>query len=238
MKKTLNNNVLLRLHVNNVFNDKITFKSGYQLFLTHNPNELRDTVNTKWEVVTAPEKLTFKKFPAIKNDMDHKVPVEIQQGDFVYVVYTKVIEALGSKVTGGKNVSPSSYIDGEYCYIIVPYVRLIMMERNGEIQPLNGKLICEVKEKKLTSKTIILPPSIEPQKAKLSKAKIIYKGLQATEMFDFKLQKWVSLGMSEISVGDTILFKSGLQIKVDYSLSANSDLYFIDSCHVMAKVEE
>lgn len=234
MIRLLNNNVLLRLPKNEVFKDKISIAGGHTLFIPTDPNEPRNTINPRWEVAGIPEKLVYKEKLRVKIDLDHKIPIEIRCGDYVYVIYSQLLESLGDKASKlRENHNPTWYEEDGYIYIIVKYIRLILVERGNTILPLNGKLICEVLDKDFKSDKLILPDIYKQDKKKVARAIVISKGSDATERYNFKTQKWNHLYTYPIKEGTVIFFQNGMQSNIDYSINEKRDLVFIESVHVM-----
>lgn len=201
--KLLFNNVLIRPDRDN---DQIILSTGHKLYLDTSFEKEKHSV-CSGVVVKAPEKLIFDR--ENMNCALFDTDVEIKEGDHVIFHYLAIASAREQAVGNAIHI--------EKGLEIIPYDRIYVTIRNGEIIPVNGIVLVEPVEETISS-TLFIPKTAR----EFSRVKGVVSRL-STPLRGYRDYPDDGPDMDEIKVGDTILYKEENCVPLEYSLHQNID---------------
>jgi hypothetical protein len=198
--RMLNNQVLIKI---DMFNEKIVFadNSSITIDMTFEP---QDHITAIGKVIKVPSRLTYSEKNGESNAMEWETPMDLREGDTVYMDYLEVMLALGMKANKAASYPMESYfeVDNEL-YIIITYAALFFAVRNDRVIMLNGFVMAEPVEVKIQTAFMVqlgMDPIDDTEKTRW--ARVLESGSVVTR---HKAKKFHPQGMAH--VGDLIFFK-------------------------------
>ena len=213
-KQTFGNNIMIKLDPEN---DHIKTKSGFTLYIDTSFDPEKHQVVTG-VVCGLPSRLTYTGKPNL--GMEWLTDMEIREGDRVIVYYLSVVNAL-------KKEHQRYFFKDDDKYVFVPYSKVFVVIRDGEIIPVNGYVLVEPCE----------DPFVGDTKKRLAKIglELVTLNTKSNTNVSFGVVRYVGKPIREyiedgytdkgvdVKVGDTVVLRKVSDIPLQYNLHAKLD---------------
>jgi len=228
IRNTLVNKVCVKLDPEN---SKIRTKSGVELYVDTTIEKEKHVTRTG-EVIAVPKSLHKK----LTDSMPWETDIELQVGDKVVMHYLAVINCIAK-------TKKHMIREGNDLYIFIDYKNIFMVERDGNIIPVNGYVLVEPEEdpawiekiERFKKINIEIPDLRKSSNKNVVFGRIVYIGSKNRRY----QEEYKSDEGYNFEVGDVVIMKRIRNVPMEYAYHTRTDngktLYRVQRHDILAK---